>query len=382
MRSVLGMAIGATLVFAICAAMPPALASCGSVGHFIDSGAAKLISNPDWCGGFGCYGTPPVSSNLDGFFWGQSMANGARLAGVDSGRFLVGSWTQKHEPFVGNDGTYYYNVYLSKPTFGGPFSWNEHGTDNCPTDITPTIPNDECTCMVLTDSWNGQGYMAILSAMANRFGDFRFFDNAVNTPVVFGPIPRPAVTNSTRDATTGDVTFTIAVPTPLGGPGDYRSPLCDCRIGFRVYEQVVGAGGTVSDDRSACTQETLFRTTAQSIAPDDPSFIDACKAAGFPWVPALDPSGATQNFTLFGTPGPAASVKVPCGDPQSAYDIYLSVSLGTNEGPGQIQFPNVSQNSFRVSCGNYQLAEPIRPRNPEAPSQSAPRRIPREGAER
>ena len=384
MRPIVRVALGAAAALGSCAAMQPARASCPAPGPLINSFSARLVSNPDWCfagspgGPVGCYNVAPVSFGLDGFFWGQTGANGARNAGVDSGGFLVDSWTQRFEPYLGYGYTYYYHVYLADPAYGTPFSWDNLAIDGCISDITPTTPLDECTCVALTDSWDGRGYFALLSAKADSIGNFSLFDyDEVSTTVVFGPIPRPVVTNTARDPATGDVTFTVAVPTPLGGTGDYRSPLCDCAIGYRIYEQVLPAGSPPPIDRRACTQQAL----PQNIAPNDPGFIDACKAVGFGWVPALDASGATQNLTPFSAVTPAARVKVPCTDIEGTYDIYLAASIGTNEGPGQIQFTHVGPNSFIVQCGST-LAEPDRPRKPEAPGQSGRDRHSRGGRER
>ena len=369
MRSSLGIALLTAAVLATSATMDPAQAACPGTGGMIDSGWARLISNPDWCNGYyGCYATPPVSSGLDGFFWGQTGANGARNAGVDSGSFLLDSWTVRRPTVAG----YYYNVYLADPAYGylnGFISWNHSGIDGCIRNITPRTSFDECTCLMMTDSWNGRGYFTLLSAKSNGNGDFTFFGQPYSW-VTFGLIPRPIVVGSTRDPATGDLAFAIDVPQPTSG--DYRNPLCDCGFGFRVYQYVVGAGAAPPIDRRACTQETLFRSTGQSIAPNDPGFIDACRAAGFGWVPALDASGAPQSFTRFG-PNDLIALKVACGDPENVKDVYLATSLGTDEGPGQIQFTHVSQNSFRITCAPEQLAQPNRPRRPEPPARFSSR---------
>jgi hypothetical protein len=367
----------------VAVAMQPAQASCPPPGALINSGAAVLISNPAWCGGNGCYDTPATSPRLSGFFWGQTGANGARNAGVDSGSFLIQSWTQK--PDGNPSDNYYYRTYLADPVYGTPFSWDGGGIDGCIGDITPAVNFDECTCLLLTDSWNGQGYFALLSVKSDAQGNFHFPTAAagVNTPVVFAPIPRPVVTDSSRNTATGQVTFTVDVPTPTAGT-EFADPNCGCNFGFRVYAQVMGEGGMVPADRRACTQDTLFEATGQSIAPNATNFNAACKAAGFGWVPASAAGGtATQNLTPFGATRTASTVTVNCGDPAMGFDVYLAAALGTNEGPGGINFNNVSTNSFQVKCGNYQLAEPSRPRSPEAPGQSGtPRGRERGGRER
>jgi hypothetical protein len=351
--------------------MQPAQASCPAPGPGINSGAALLISNPAWCavGANGCYDTPSTSPRLSGFFWGQTGANGARNAGVDSGVFQVHQWTQK--PDGNPSDTYFYNTFLADPVYGTPFSWDGPGIDGCIADITPTVLYDECTCLLLTDSWDGQGYFALLSALSDAQGNFSFFGQDVNTPVVFAPIPRPGVTQSSRDQASGQVSFTVDVPTPTAGV--HTNPNCPCSFGFRVYANVTGEGGMVPTDRSACTQETLVAAGGPNLAPNSPTFIQECKNRGFAWVPASAPGGtAAQDFTPFGATRTASTVTVNCGDPQMAFDVYLSASLGTNEGPGGINFTNVSTNSFQVKCGNYVLAEPDRPRHPEAPSQQQP----------
>jgi hypothetical protein len=391
MRSITRLAIGAAVVLSVAAAVQPAQAACAPPGFTFNSLGAYLVSNPDWCGGdgSGCQDAAAVSPNLSGFFWGQTNGNAARLAGTDNGAWPVHEWTKSVGiPYAG--GTYWYPAFLTVNDYptnpagvaGYPLNWGSTNIiDGCPsTDITPTIFADECSCILLTDQWNGDGYFAILSSKADALGNFPIFQDA-GTTVQFAPIPRAEVTESGRIAATGQVSFTVNVPPPQGG--DYRNPQCDCGFGFRVYAQVVGEGGMVPADRRACTQESLFAATGQSIAPNSPTFIQACKTAGFGWVPAVDPAGNPQGFTPFGATRTTSDVLVNCGDPAMGYDVYLSTSLGTNEGPGAVQLSNVSNNSFQVKCGNYQLAEPNRPRSPEALGQSGtPRGRERGGRER
>ena len=368
MRSMTRLAFGAAVVLAVAVAVQPAQASCPAPGPAINALGAYLASNPGWCGGTACYDTPATSPRLEGFFWGQTGANGGRNAGVDSGGFLVGQWTKHRPPVDYTGGTYHFAPVLGDPVYGGANAWDGPGIDGCIGDITPTVNFDECTCLLLTDSWDGAGYFALLSARSDAQGNFSFFTEPSQL-VTFAPIPRPVVTGSTRNAATGQVSFTVDVPTPTAGL--YADPQCGCNFGFRVYAQVTGEGGMVPTDRGACTQESLFRATGQSVAPNSPTFISACKAAGFAWVPANAPDGVTpQQLTPFGATRTASSVTVNCGSPTMGFDVYLAAALGTTEGPGGINFTNVSTNSFQVKCGNYQLAEPSRPRSPEAPGQS------------
>jgi hypothetical protein len=365
------MALGAVVVLSIAAAVQPAQASCpAGVSPVINAGAAYLVSNPNWCGGTagGCYDVGgPTSPRLSGFFWGQGGANGALLAGVDNGTFnVITGWTVGGTQGVG---TYYYSRKLADANGGGPFGWDGPGIDGCVSDITPATPFDECTCILLTDSWGENGYFALLSAHAAANGDFNIFTSPGQV-VQFAPIPRPVVTGSARGAN-GSVTVQVDVPPPTGGI--FTDQACGCGFGFRVYANVQGEGGMVpTSDRDACTQETLRLRGGQG-APTDSNFIAACKAAGFGWVPASAQGGtAVQPFTSFGATRTTSSVTVNCGDPTMAYEVYLATALGTNEAGG-INLTNVGQNSFQIKCSNYQLAEPSRPRSPEAPGQSGDR---------
>lgn len=85
------MILGGAVVLGIGAVMQPAQAACPAPGPLISSGRVPLVTTS--CDGdIGCYGAPTSSSTLDGFFWRQTAADGARDAGVDSGGFLFDSW--------------------------------------------------------------------------------------------------------------------------------------------------------------------------------------------------------------------------------------------------------------------------------------------------
>ena len=389
MKSMNKLAFGAAALLLVVAGFQPAQASCpAGASPIVDFAGAYIVSNPNWCGiggagvGFGCYddqGGAPISPAFDGFFWAQTAANEAFLAGADNGTFAVRQWVKQGDGTGFPRGDYHYPAFLSVndgdangwSAAGGPFDWSSGGIDGCISSVTPTVNFDECHCALLTDEWGGQGYYALFSKLADPIGNF-IFQQQGGAVYNLASIPRPSITGSTRDAANATVTFNIDVPLPTGA--DYRDPSCGCDFGFRVYAAVVGEGGMVPSSRRACTQRALVAAGGPNIPYTDPTFISACKAAGFVWVPAEALGGGPQPATSFGAARATAGVTVDCGEPNMAYDLYLATSLGANEGAG-VQLGAVSQNSFQVKCGNYQLAEPNRPERPSAPGRSdSPRR--------
>lgn len=397
MKSMSKLAIGAAVALLAVAAFQPAQASCPAPGSIIEFAGAYVISNPNWCGpggtgvGFGCYdnqGGPPISPTFDGFWWAQTSANEALQAGNDNGSWGVRGWVKQGSVGGFPQGTYHYPAFLSVND-GAQYGYNGPGTplnwasndliDGCKDLVTPTVFADECTCMILTDEWAGQGYYAVLSKLSNVSGDF-IFNESAGLVYHLAPIPRPAVTGSTRNAANATVTFNIDVPLPTGA--DFRDPACNCNFGFRVYAAVVGEGGMVPSSRRACTQRALVAAGGPNIPYTDPGFIGACKTAGFVWVPAEALGGGPQPATPFGQARATAGVTVDCGEPNMAYDLYIATSIGSTEGAG-VQLGAVSQNSLQVKCGNYQFAEPNRPERPSAPGRSdSPRRDSRGSRER
>lgn len=362
------LAIGAAVVLLVGAGLQPAQAACPPPGQAIIFAGAYLLSNPNWCGAFGCYEGPPVSANLDGMFWAQTGADEAVGAGIDNGSFTARGGFVKQRSEVFNE-LYHYPAFISVDdgdsggVAGTDLNWaGSDLIDGCPSDLG-TAPTAQCTCFLFTDQWDGQGYHAIMSAPGTTSLVFSFNETAGFT-YNMAPTPRPDVTGSTRDMTTGTVTFNVSVPTPTGG--DYRDANCDCGFGFRVFAAVMPEGGMPPSTRSACTERALA-DTGSTLRYSDPGFIDACRAAGFVWVPAANVDGTAQPTTPFSAGRATAGVSVDCGDPALGYDVYLATSLGASgEGPAGLQLSNVSQSSFQVKCGNYQLAEPNRPQRPEA----------------
>jgi len=396
MKSITKLGIGAAVVLLAAAGFQPVQAICTSA-YLVEFAGATIVSNPNWCGAeVGCYDTqggPPVSRNLDGFFWAQTGSNEAALAGNDNGTWGVRRWLKAETYPVpeGAYGDYHFEAFISVNDFnpadpatgsysGTPINWaSSNLIDGCVDQVTPTVRFDECTCMLFTDEWAGQGYYAIFSKLSDVQGNF-YFNETQDVNYDLAPIPRPSVTGSTRDPANATVTFNIDVPTPVGG--DFRDPACGCNFGFRVYAAVVGEGGMVPSSRTACTTRALVAAGGPELHYSDPSFATACRAAGFAWVPAEALGGGVQPVTSFGAGRATAGVTVDCGDPAMAYDLYLATSLAVNEGAG-VQLHNVSENSLQVKCGNYQFAEPNRPERPSAPGRSdTPRRDSRGSRER
>jgi hypothetical protein len=382
MKPMTKIAIGAAAVLVVAATMQPAQAACAGP-RLLDTLAAYIVTNPAWggaggtgtCAYGGCYASEsaaPVSENLSGVFWAfdvlgdGSGGDPAIPAGNDNGAWGSENWTMVNinvGPFP--NGYYHYPAWLTTQNpetnggAGNPFGWDSTALiDGCVGNVTPGTDFDECSCLLLTDEWEGQGYFAILSAKSTGNGNFFFFDTIGET-VQLAPIPAPSVTMAERNADTGDVTFMIDVP-PVPAAGDYRDPECGCNFGFRVYSQIVGRDGMPPATRRACTPQDYVNDS--TYIPGDVTSIQAiCEANGLNWVEAAAPTGGQQPITSLSAGRATANVTVSC-DPGLEQDLYLATALMAEEGPGGIGLGggNVSTSSFRVECGaNY--AEPNRP---------------------
>lgn len=360
MKRITKIAIGAAAVMLIAASLQPALARCATP-RLVDTLGAYMVSNPSWGAaasggdgsctlgyGYGCYASqsgPPVSSNLDGVFWAMGAGDPIYQLGVDNGSWAIANWS-KHRSGIFDNGTYYYPAFLtlddgtSGGVSGNPFNWS-FPVDGCPDTLAT-----KCTCVLVTDQWNGQGYFMVASGAAD--GNLNYDITPSGGIFRLAAIPTPAVTMSERDAA-GNVTFTVDVP-GIPAAADYRDPSCECNLGFLVYAQVVGRGGMAPAGRRACTPQDV------QLPASDPGFDAACQTAGLDWQPAKSPTGGAQTPTPLSAGRASTSVTVSC-DPALQQDLYLSTALvDTNSG---LVGPNVSTNSFRVECG-ANLAEPGR----------------------
>ena len=189
------------------------------------------MSNPDWaggggtetCGTGGCYDSvsgPPVSSSMRGVFWGVGLGNPAIGVGADSGSFTGGFlptdfWIKQVSASFDPGGLYHYPGFLSQKMGdnggpGGPVTWSAGDVDGC----GPNSSEGRCTCMMLTDEWNGTGYFATLSAASDVQGNTNI--DPLQT-IRLAAIPPPIVQSSTHDSVTGDVTLEVSVASLSGG---------------------------------------------------------------------------------------------------------------------------------------------------------------------
>lgn len=354
MKTISRIAIGAAVVLLVAATVQTSNAACATP-RLLDNIGAYLVSNPNWggaggsniCGSLGCYeaqSDAPISASFDGVFWGFDTSTGLSQSdpavglGMDSGGWTVENWTKQVSAVFNS--LYHYPAWLTLPggqnsLSGNPANWS-FPVDGCPNDIDPNA----CTCILVTDQWDGVGYFMIDSANADGIGNFPFGgfpgDTNGDATMALAPTPVPEVTMSERDAATGDVTMMINVGSLAAS--DYRDAGCDCGLGYIVYQQIVGRAGMAPIDRT--------------ITPDT-------------WIPAPSATGGVQAMNEIGA---QASIKVDC-DPAVQQDIYLATALVDENG---LVTANVSGNSFRIECG-ANLAEPNRPDRDRGRSDDAPR---------
>lgn len=244
---------------------------------------------------------PPYSPNFDAVWWemGRSAANNGSN---DSANWIY----YRIANFGGTD--YFYAAEL----FGG---WGEGGVNDC-------VADGACTCVMMTDSVNNQGYFAITGN--NNVGATRTtllrqasLDPAGNaTPIVLRPIPESFIVLSERVGQ--DLIVTVNSPPPVGA--DYQLGTCDCLNSYFVMSQV------------------------SDVPPTD---RDAALWTRVPGQPA--------DGTPFGT---EVAVTLTCGGTEN---IYLATQVAGNDG---VDSNVVSGNSTRIECDPNLVDDQVLPREP------------------
>lgn len=363
--------IGAALALLVGAMVQPAWAACGG-SRLMDNGGAYLVSNPNWggagastqtCAGYGCYSGengPAISASFSGSFWALDAGDPAFGLGIDNGDWDVSNWSKAVVANFGGE-DYYYASFLSltgsEPSYvaGAPPTWS-FAADGCITDAGTTpgvIDGGECSCMLLTDEWDGVGYFAVLSNFTDvGSGNFDMTPSTVDwggvPSIQMAPLPRPNITGSTRvDADLAIINFSVDIGT-LPPAAIQQKGGCDCGIGYQVYSYRTGRGGMAPTNRSS------FCTT--------PGQLDC-------WDLAAGTDGGPQPVTPANGQKAVSQVQVDCNE-AAQEDLYLATMLVLDPASaGGFSGGNVSQNSFLVECG-ANLAEPNRPdrgRDDEAP---------------
>jgi len=332
-------AIAAVAGLLVTAVAAPVNAACPG-SHFINSnGAFQVISNPNWCGTGvgGCYdanGGPPLSPAVRGVFWGVGGADFGGPGGNDSGTFTGGLlptdfWIQSEGDVYPTAGLYWWGAYITQKNPdtngpGGPLTWSAAIVDGCGSNL-----EGDCTCVALSDTWNGQGYFAVLNGPADSQ-----FNTTMNfgQPVHLAPVPSARITNSARDTVSGDVTLSVGLSgdghPDSAAEGVYSTPGCPpCLAGYRVFGAVVPRGGT----------------------PTAGQFLELPLA-----------TGGAQGTNTFGS---QVAVRADC-TPGTEQDLYLSVQVvGEGAGPNPFKANFLSAKSTRVPCGSN-LATPGRGEDP------------------
>jgi len=319
-----------------------AMASCVAP-HRIDTGAIAgqqggpyLVSNPDWRGaggdqscafGYGCYDTeagPPISADLFGVFWALGTGDPVVGVGDDNGAWTITGWSKQAsadqnggEPLPG--GLYHYPAWLTRPTTppvfspnsvaGDAFDWADALVDGCVANAgaTSEIDGTECTCVLLSDQWNGEGYFSLLSARVNELENF---DLPVVDAIRFGTISQPRIMG-TIGTPNSDVEVDVLADPVTGGI--FESGGCECGLGYKVYAHLVPRSDMAPVDREEG------------------------------WYEPPRASGEPQTITPLGQ---ETTVTIDC-DETTQQGFFLSIRLVTDDGFAT-RFGSV--NSFRVEC--------------------------------
>ncbi|MDH3628960.1 MAG: hypothetical protein OES25_15040 [Acidobacteriota bacterium] len=323
MKSVSKIGLGLVLVLALAVFVQPAAAACGGTdgAFWAFDGATRVVSNPNWCGGYGCYENTvagplktAITPNLSVDFWlagsGDPVINdgAATGSGVDSGLFDRSNWM--YGAGGGNDIDGYYSGSYSYVMYAGLVNWNRAGIDGCISDSN-AVPN-RCLCVQFSDEIDGVGYFATLGGDVAANGNTTFVSPGT---IQLQPIPRLSITGSS--AAGENVNLTVSLPDASGGVND----ACGCApVTYRVYSQTVNRG---------------------DLAPVD-------RAIGAGWTLAGEATDVLASV----------AVAVDCsGGPATGVDAYLGASLVFPDG---YETAVVSMDSNRVECGTT-LADPDSP---------------------
>jgi hypothetical protein len=334
-------AIAAVAGLVVAAVGMPANAGCPG-SQFLDMTFNPIVSNPTWggtrggdgsCAAPGCYGQSPVSSAVRGVFWAVGSGNPTVGLGNDSGIFsgglLATDFWIKSGTFTGAGGTYWYEAYNSlnggyPQGTGAPVTWSAPDVDGCGPSGTP--PQLACTCFMLSDVWNNQGYFMTACAKSDTLGNTTLeYGLGANGAFKFAPVPQPNITSSARDTVSGDVTLSVGLKGGDGNPdtpaeGVYTKDGCGTGLaGFRVFGAVVPRNGTPTPGQ-------------------------------FVLLPRAD--NTTQGTTAFGG---QVAVKADC-NPTLAQDLYLSAQI-VGEGATPFTANFIGKTATRVPCG-ANLADP------------------------
>jgi len=338
MKSLTMIAIDAVTALILLAGLTPIEAACGGnplivtrIGPGTD--ASFIWSVGQWDGSNDypgyypryppfSYSVTPISPMAEATFWALGAGDPVLGPGHDAGE-----WTFPAYSWIYYNQTYYGYGHYAAELFAG---WGAHSIiDGCIQDDPPGT----CTCVLITDEDGAEGYFAIASNASDSITWFTELvqpgtDPAGNfNPIVLRQIPKPIITNSSRNVPQAGVDLTITVPVQLGPAGGiYQSGgSCACGpTGFQIVHQVLGPGAPPPSSRQASA-----------------------------WTPMTLVGGGTQGFTPMGD---SVMVESICG--VGDLDTYIATQLQFESG---FVSPIVSENGSRISCGTT-FAEPGGPR--------------------
>jgi hypothetical protein len=328
MKLLNGIAIAA-LTMLLAATLAPVNAACsGSTPRFatFDATNASFIWTQDY---FIPYyigdanyapwmypGNPPVTSGFSGLFWALGAGDPATGLGDDNGTHTEDGWFDYNATPAVN---FYYAGYIDT-------DWSVAGIDGClyNAGATGSLDGDECTCVLLSDQYDSEGYFAVASGQVDVVGNTVLDmpgsdDNGNSGPIILMPIPKPFITNTVEDHSTLDLDLTVTVAPFTAGV--YVKDGCDCGpIGFKVMSFELSLGDPPPTDRDISL-----------------------------WTEIELVGGGTQPVTPFGS---SVTVESTCGSANT--DVYLASALVFDSGFGPAV---VSRNSTRIECGPN-LADP------------------------
>lgn len=335
MKALSKIGLGAAALLLCAVAVQPAWAACAAPYAIIQED--WIVTNPDWpVGYYYIYGSPAVSPDITGNFWALTGGDPVIGAGNDNGalsfNFAVVPAFAAYEGY--NDAHFPWQM-----NGGNPLSWQPADVDGC-IDVTGSVPTgpdlQQCTCLLITDNWNGEGYYVINSTfVAADLATYRMTsgDNELAMPgasgdLILSPVPKPQIVGSSGDAS-GKILNVMA----SGAAIDNVDP-CGCMQGYKVYG-VVQPIGAMAPARDVAN-----------------------------WTELQSAGGTAQTSTPLGMP---TSVRVDCGAGQQAYIVTVLTFDSGYRG----RF--VSSDATRVNC-DQTLADPSRPTRPGKPIGTDPGR--------
>jgi hypothetical protein len=236
-------------------------------------------------------------------FWALNGGNPTIGAGADNGS-------------IQETGVWLVTYPAGSQTFAVLSGWGQQQYDGC-IDAVTTPPNQRMVMSFSDVDALGNPTFAVTCTSRDTAAGTQFdFTRPSSAPIALVPAVKPVITNTTRNAVTGDATITIGVPDFAAGFYTNGSAGCDAATvipQFDVYKQQLPRGGAVQPGNDGGTGTTWG-------AP-----IATCSTSGSPACTVTTTCGTTNCDNVFAVV-PHFNSNFTTADAASASPIRVSTA--------------------------------------------------------